>query len=590
MLKFKKISLKNFLSIGNDPVVIDITDGLNLIVGDNLDKDGRSNGSGKSSIQDSIFFAIYGKTLRGLNKSDVVNKKNKKGTEVILDVEIDDVEYKIKRCVKPSSLQLFRGGKDITRDSINNTQEDITKLIGVSEDVIKNCVIMGINQTIPFMAQSNIDKKKFIEGIFDMGIFSEILKDARADYNAILKELTALESKHEEKVKNSLIYKEQSKNFEKNKKEKLKKQKDIINQKRLEIDKLNKDLNDVNKDKLVEISKRETELKTKRKEVSGKLSEYQTKLSDIRAEIRSLNKSIDNVFTSGVCPVCKKEMTEDDKHDAQTHIQSINDNITKERGKEAEINIIIKKLNDAVDLIDKNIDNILEEKSKINNIITSNSIVQNKIEDCNNYIKNIEQTIDDINKEDNNSQDLLDKVTVEIADLDKNIKEHKKQSEILDQIKFICGENGVKSFIVNKLLDIFNGKINHYLEKLNANCVLTFDEFFTEKIVNDKMQESSYFNFSSGERRNIDIAIMFAFMDLQRLQGKFDTNVLMFDELVDSALDSSGVNYVMDILLNICETQNKSIYLITHRKELQSVATGSVIKIVKQNGISELSN
>jgi Fe-S cluster assembly ATPase SufC len=49
-----------------------------------------------------------------------------------------------------------------------------------------------------------------------------------------------------------------------------------------------------------------------------------------------------------------------------------------------------------------------------------------------------------------------------------------------------------------------------------------------------------------------------------------------------------GVNYVVDILLEKCNNENKGIYLITHRKELHQHATGDVIKIVKENGISRI--
>jgi hypothetical protein len=44
---FKKLFIKNFLSIGDDPVEINIHHGLNFITGSNLDKEDSSNGVGK---------------------------------------------------------------------------------------------------------------------------------------------------------------------------------------------------------------------------------------------------------------------------------------------------------------------------------------------------------------------------------------------------------------------------------------------------------------------------------------------------------------------------------------------------------------
>ena len=191
MINFKKVTVTNFLSVGAQPVELNINDGLSIILGENKDKD-RSNGAGKSTIIEAIYFALFGKTIRGLNKNDVVNKKTKKGTEIVLEFSKGVDTYKIVRRLKPSSIELHHNGKDVTRDSIANTQEDISKILGVSEDVIKNCVIMGVNQTVPFMAQTKIEKRKFIEGIFDMNVFSDILKDVRKDCNDVKDFITSL--------------------------------------------------------------------------------------------------------------------------------------------------------------------------------------------------------------------------------------------------------------------------------------------------------------------------------------------------------------------------------------------------------------
>ena len=103
-------------------------------------------------------------------------------------------------------------------------------------------------------------------------------------------------------------------------------------------------------------------------------------------------------------------------------------------------------------------------------------------------------------------------------------------------------------------------------------------------MINALGQECSYYNFSSGERKNIDIAIMFAFMDLQKLQGNFDCNLLAIDELIDGCLDEEGVKNVLNILIEKNEKYGKYVYLITHRKEALKYATGEIITMSKQNG------
>ena len=589
MINFKKVTVKNFLSVGTQPIELNIKDGLSIILGENRDKD-RSNGAGKSTIVEAIYFSLFGKTIRGLNKNDVVNKKTKKGTEVALEFSKGDDTYRVVRKLKPSVIELHCNGKDVTRDSIANTQEDISKILGVSEDVIKNCVIMGVNQTIPFMSQSKVEKRKFIEGVFDMNIFSDILKDVRKDYNDVMKSLTSMQSKKNEKDNNLSIYKEQSEKFEENKRVKIDKIKKDILTSRDNKSKLENKLQEVDSSMINDLSSSLKTIKNKLIIANDKLSECKTELTTYDVEIRGYKKQLDKLFKSGICPTCNREMSDSDVDHVSKHEYEIQINIDELSIKKDEVGVKIKKIKTVIDKITEKYDQTIDQIDNIKSINNKNEVINSKIEDCGNYISKLLIDAKSIKDEVNEIGVVIGKVEKDLASLNVEIDESTKDVEILDQIKFICGENGVKAYIVNQLLTIFNQRINYYLDKLNANCVLTFDEFFEETIINDKRQECSYFNFSSGERRNIDIAIMFSFMDLQSLQGKFDTNMLCFDELVDSALDANGVNYVVDILLDKCKDEGKSIYLITHRKELQSRATGDVITIEKENGVSKIKN
>ena len=44
LVTFKSISIRNFLSVGGEPVTIDFQPGLNVITGINKDKEDRRNG------------------------------------------------------------------------------------------------------------------------------------------------------------------------------------------------------------------------------------------------------------------------------------------------------------------------------------------------------------------------------------------------------------------------------------------------------------------------------------------------------------------------------------------------------------------
>ena len=174
----------------------------------------------------------------------------------------------------------------------------------------------------------------------------------------------------------------------------------------------------------------------------------------------------------------------------------------------------------------------------------------------------------------------------EVQELEKDSNTIYKGLSTLEVVKYILSEEGVKSFIVKKILDVLNNRLLYYLQKMDANCICRFNEYFEEEIVNEKGEDCSYFNFSGAERKSIDLAILFTFMDMRRLQGDIAYNIVIFDELLDSSLDERGVELVLNIIKERIETYSESIYIISHRKESVKAATGDVVVLEKKNGIT----
>jgi DNA repair exonuclease SbcCD ATPase subunit len=180
---FKTLKAKNFLSIGKEPVIINFQKGLNIITGINKDLMNRQNGTGKSSIVDSFYFALFGETTRELKKEFVTNNITNETTEVSLSFSIDNNEYETIRTIKPSKCYLYENGNDISRDSMANTTEYVLSLLNLTPEVFSNCISLSINSTIPFMAQKKIDKRKFIEGIFNLDVFTKMNNLLKEEYS-----------------------------------------------------------------------------------------------------------------------------------------------------------------------------------------------------------------------------------------------------------------------------------------------------------------------------------------------------------------------------------------------------------------------
>jgi ABC-type lipopolysaccharide export system ATPase subunit len=201
----------------------------------------------------------------------------------------------------------------------------------------------------------------------------------------------------------------------------------------------------------------------------------------------------------------------------------------------------------------------------------------------------IEKEITCLLKEDN------EELKAKIFEQEKQVSEHKilveglnKDLGILESVKFVISEEGIKSFLVKKIILVLNARLSYYLKKLDANCLCKFNEFFEESIIDENSNPKSYFNFSGGERKRIDLACLFAFADVRRMQGDVNFSTVFYDELLDSSLDDRGVLLTLKILRERLETNNESCYVITHRGPEALVKAEHVISLTKKNGITTL--
>jgi DNA repair exonuclease SbcCD ATPase subunit len=590
-INFKKITIKNFLSVGNVPVVIDFKSGLHIITGINKDKEDRRNGVGKSTVADSIYFAVFGETLRDLKKEFIINNINKKTCEVILDAEVQTPtkteQIQIIRTLDPSKCFVFIDGEDKTRDSISNTNAFIMEKFDCTPEIFQNCVIMTLNNTIPFMAKKKQDKRKFIEEIFNLSIFGAMLTEAKNELNEKKKTFDIVSVKYDE-TNNNLISLENQKNKfleERNRKQEKYKSRKTSNSK--EIDEINNKIatfsvkNKDDYDKLIE-------------ENNSKIDKAEKKINEIKADVTTnltlvneLEKKIKSVGTdTDLCPVCLRAIEDKDKKHIKEEKNKISEQIKDFKAdnevlKKEETKYVAAKnlLQEKIDSFKKKIHEIdLENREKQDLVRRLDQLKKWQIE-LDADLKEIETNFTNFDSLIKDNQDKLEKIKQQIEDTRKNLTR-------LDTVKFIMSEEGVKSYIVKKLLQLFNTKLAYYLKKMDANCVCNFNEYFEESIIDDKGKECSYFNFSGAERKNIDLACLFAFMDIRRLQGNVSFNFSIYDELFDSSLDEKGVELVIGILKERVEKFNECAMVISHRKESIKAATGQIIFLEKSNGIT----
>ena len=590
-INFNHISIRNFLSIGNEPVKINFTPGLHIITGINRDKPDRQNGIGKTSVVESIYFAIFGKTIRDIRKDLIANNCSNESCEVILDFTVDELgsfnSYTVTRTLNPTKLYLYKNGKDETRDTMKNTEAEIANILSATPSIFENCVVMTLNGTIPFMAKSKIEKRKFIEGIFNLEIFSEMLLKVRDNFSSAKRVYEIELTKLEEQIKSYNILDNRKQNTLKSQQDKVDEytKRQLNNSKEIEslILKNSKYCEQDVQDVIKELSKYDDGI-IKCDQKIERLNEV--KLSN-NISATQKDKEIKNIGTNkDKCPVCLRSITEHDINHINSEKQTLieerdkfletviksNSDIELTRSQKLKIKAHLNKLQDRISQIK------IENAEKVNN--------EKRIEQLTAWQIQLKEDITNINNTNTEFDDILLNLNKEIDIIKNNSNKYRTHLNLLETVKYIVSEEGVKTYIVNKILELFNSKIALYLKKMDSNCSCYFNELFEEEIINDKNKISSYFNFSGAERKNIDFACLFTFMDMRRLQGNVSYNISIYDELFDSSLDEKGVDIITSILKERVQTHNECVMIISHRKESVNIATGEVIFLEKKDGIT----
>src|SRR6056300_1653521 len=185
MITFKRISYKNFLSTGNQPIVVDLDmSQTTLIVG--------SNGSGKSTLLDALCFVLFNRPFRIIKKEQMVNTINNGDCTVEVDFLVGTKEYKVRRSIKPNNFEIFCNGKMINQDANNidyqkYLEQNIMKLNYRS---FIQVVLLGSSSYEPFMKMKPRYRREVVEEILDIRVFGLMDLILRSQQSDLQKKLT----------------------------------------------------------------------------------------------------------------------------------------------------------------------------------------------------------------------------------------------------------------------------------------------------------------------------------------------------------------------------------------------------------------
>jgi len=591
---YKTLRIQNFLSIGNETVEIRFQTGLNQIDGKNIDNPDRKNAIGKSAIISSHFFALFGETINKIKSDFVVNNVTKGKGLVELEFDVvtsqDTKSYTIKRQVKPSKVELWQGSVDLTRDSIANTNKYICELLQTNPTIYKCCDVMTIRETTPFMEMEAKDKRTFIEDVFSINVFGAMLKDLKKGISDTKKDKDVSSAKLTEIRRSVETLESQKAILAKQIEEReivLQRRKDDLDSrivetvKKLKSYKLLPDIKSIEV-KIEEINETWTSLD---KEISKRV----VSKASIEATLEGLKRDLRKYSSAGELVKCDKCL-QDVSHDHVEFLEEQRKEVLILIEEKEKLNLDVE--NERVSFQLKKTD-IQKQMKSLQDDLQEGKRVLLEIETLKDNLKKLKASREELNQDIQNNSESLDSFD---ENIEKTLVRQEEESQTLSGLiqkaadlelcKFILGEEGVKSFVVKKLLDLLNNTIEKYLIKFGLGLRCKFDEYFEEIITNDKGDIFSYKNGSGAEKKSLDLACAFSFSDMRQKINQVSNNLTIIDEWLDNAIDTVGFGIVMNVLKDKSEENDMAYYIISHRKEILPWISGETVMLEKKNRIT----
>jgi DNA repair exonuclease SbcCD ATPase subunit len=170
-------------------------------------------------------------------------------------------------------------------------------------------------------------------------------------------------------------------------------------------------------------------------------------------------------------------------------------------------------------------------------------------------------------------------------------KENNKLLHLDDYLQYIrtmCKDEQIKQYAISANVPYLNKQTNHYLSEVGHGFYVMLDKWLDLDIKGPGIAGATYGNLSGGEARGIDLSLQMALLDFARVKAGIFPDILELDELLDSSIDSYGLERIMQIVRMKQEEDNLKIFLVSHRKEVNDVGVDRTFLIEKVNGYSNV--
>jgi DNA repair exonuclease SbcCD ATPase subunit len=585
MIKFKNLTVRNFMSVGNQTQAIDFDRGqLTLVLGENLDlggdDSGARNGTGKTTIINGLSYAIYGQALTNIKRDNLINKINSKGMLCTVTFEKDGIEYHIERGRKPNLLKFSINGQeqelgdlDESQGDSRETQKSIEEMIGMSHEMFKHLVALN-TYTEPFLSMKAADQRSIIEQLLGITLLSEkaenLKEQIKFSKDAIATENTRIETikVSNEKIKQSIQALER--------KQKIWQETNAATINDLETSIRHLEKIDIEAEIAAHKCWDDYNKKKTRKDAAEKW------IANITADNQKQERLIEKL---------KKEMASLQDHKCYACGQDVHNS------KQAEI--LTQKEDQVKEAALQILANQTQEMEHLDTLKEIGELEQcpvtqyDTIEQAYNHRSTVESLQKDLAAKQAEANPYTEQIeelsNTALQEIDWNVLN--EMTRVKDHQEFLHKlltnkDSFVRKKIIDQNLAFLNQRLTYYLDRIGLPHVVEFQNDLSV-IITQLGQDLDFDNLSRGERNRLILSMSWAFRDVwENLYHSI--NLLFIDELVDSGMDASGVEASIAVLKRMTRERQKNVFLISHRDDLTS-RVNHVLKVVKENGFTSYS-
>jgi len=551
-----------------------------------------------TAIVESVVYSLFGQTTKKAKAEQVVNNRKKKNCFVEISFDINRDNYVVKRYRLHdefgNKIFLLKNNVDISSEKMKDTQSLIESIIKISFKSFILSIVLSQEKMVGFAENDPIERRKIIESLLMYEFISKYSKVVRETLRIINPEIENQQNSYRDKkdttttlTSNLLKYVEKWETEEANKKNRIESLKRELEERK----KINPNEELSKREELrKKLKEKETLVKIKEQyessffDSSSDIQKLKRKVAEKEKEIEEINKKPKN------CPVCdnpkiKEEVFQDYLQKKITERDEAKNSLVtqEENSKNLKLKIdqhreeINSKTNEIVALKESILSKFSDEeiqhlREKITSIeseinVLSSQIVQQIEED--EYIKNTQVKIAEIEEQARN--------------LKKKIKKLEGERGGFDWWREALGNSpsSMKSFCVNHILPSLDKYINYYLSFFGYDDInYNLDNELEETIIKDG-EEITFGLLSGGEKRSVEISLVFALYEIVRLKMPDNINIIVLDEILSNYLDEVRTAGTLDLLSEL-ENRGLSIFVIDHRNLIKENLDCKVINVVKE--------